>query len=1377
MAKQDHCELGRTLFDAAAIGDIVEVDRLLELNADASYFGWGGDTPLHIAAQHGHNEVMQLLVSRGNAVNVAAKHYGNTPLHTAALKGHVAAVQILLEGNANVNAQDAYRKNTPLHNAALNGHLDIVRLLLENKGDLFISTKGGALPLHKAAHKGHGAVVACLLRHNADSMARDNDGYTGLHRAAAMGQQNVVDVLLATPPSRHTRNADWITQLINARNHQGQTAAQVALEKGFTTVSQRIDQTLREAILLADGAVELQEGKLHLCGFAKVGKTTLVERVLSQDRLARIWGIFTSLWDGRKGEPLRTAGMNVSRLRIDTEEAPWVVVDFAGQMEYYVTHEMFMTPSHGIFIVMCKLTDPWKKQCADVLYWLKFIATKSLGSRGAMQHSPRVLVVGSFADKCSADVLDAVRDGWAEKMNEIQDTFAGVLQIDAEVVLINGKRPNAATSALKHRLQLARTALVHQHVQLVPKLVLEMQEVLWDSSTRAKLGPIISLTDLLPHVQLHIPRCTEETLVLLLGYLHFIGVVLYFSTSKPLRQIVVLDPQWFGTHVLGRVLAPKDDNLRDGDELVDPGTAGVAYATFEKVLTRASSTRRYDAVPRKFVTHVVHILEALQVCTVVHNTTSGDILHCTAETKVGRETPPRWLVFPSLLPPEQRALPAGVWVHPGDLFPELPGATPLGSGRRLRVEDARFVIPSGFFPTMQVKVRSWVTAGHTAGGWNESGGHILQSLRVWHGGMCLTNSNGCEAVLQQRWINPRDYDDDATSGCLDIVVRCLRPKEQELSQCKTFLDALMEMCEQHLGDLRFERHILDLDVMAFDGNIPADTPTHTEESIRGSIQHWYTEGKASELLDLHAPHSSRLLMSLAGHVLVAPMVQMVGRTCVLSTVYQDPRVEIWYSIDGTIPRRGISRSWEGEPWPLPPGVLEIKARAYFCDVAASDVTAVDVEADTAGALMPEPSEGTIEALLQQAQRNNALAHATYKVALNNAHKLDTVDDRVRQLCAPLCALSHELQEVVRTLEGISAPHRTLTLLAADVQQLLHHTSTGIHPGADKHPEVLPALLPRLGAVTQEAQTLQRVLTTPPPGAEQDPGAALPLALAAMEQRLANLILSTQHPDVPWLYVVVPEARPRTWWERANVFHWGTRACRVHLLCNGRPGESPHFLFDAVDDAARTAQLDPHTGAYRGYPLHIVANQKICAIVRYSVAAVRACVVATMAVGAKMALGGLGALCAPSEALGVHWDAAYEDFAINLEHNLKETIEHHHSSRHAKGKHLKAAAVHVTSAATTPHSKGETIESRESSKADDQQIRINPKRETSQPATLPEGTYTPVPEVFATWLQQANREATSAGGKARVDAYFGLRKAYNDTSGRPIWLCPACSGAN
>eukprot|EP00041_Stephanoeca_diplocostata_P026118 m.697022 g.697022 ORF g.697022 m.697022 type:complete len:300 (+) comp22896_c0_seq16:913-1812(+) len=259
---------------------------------------------------------MQLLVSRGNAVNVAAKHYGNTPLHTAALKGHVAAVQILLEGNANVNAQDAYRKNTPLHNAALNGHLDIVRLLLENKGDLFISTKGGALPLHKAAHKGHGAVVACLLRHNADSMARDNDGYTGLHRAAAMGQQNVVDVLLATPPSRHTRNADWITQLINARNHQGQTAAQVALEKGFTTVSQRIDQTLREAILLADGAVELQEGKLHLCGFAKVGKTTLVERVLSQDRLARIWGIFTSLWDGRKGEPLRTAGMNVSRLRI-----------------------------------------------------------------------------------------------------------------------------------------------------------------------------------------------------------------------------------------------------------------------------------------------------------------------------------------------------------------------------------------------------------------------------------------------------------------------------------------------------------------------------------------------------------------------------------------------------------------------------------------------------------------------------------------------------------------------------------------------------------------------------------------------------------------------------------------------------------------------------------------------------------------------------------------------------------------------------------------------------------------------------------------------------------------------------------------------------
>lgn len=133
------------------------------------------------------------------------------------------------------------------------------------------------------------------------------------------------------------------------------------------------------------------------------------------------------------------------------------------------------------------------------------------------------------------------------------------------------------------------------------------------NSTRAQLGQILSVQDLLPHVQQHIPRCTPDTLVLLLGYLHHVGTVLYFADTPSLRDIVVLDPQWFGVHVIGRVLAPAKDDLHDGELLVDPTNACVQYDAFVNVMTRPSKSAKYMAIPRKFLKHIVHMLEELQV--------------------------------------------------------------------------------------------------------------------------------------------------------------------------------------------------------------------------------------------------------------------------------------------------------------------------------------------------------------------------------------------------------------------------------------------------------------------------------------------------------------------------------------------------------------------------------------------------------------------------------------------------------------------------------------------------------------------------------------------------------------------------------------------
>ncbi|KAI9853716.1 MAG: hypothetical protein M1813_001832 [Trichoglossum hirsutum] len=67
---------------------------LLEKGADLNVKTYDGRTALHLAAEKGHETVVQLLLEKGGAVN--AKTYdGQTALHLAAEKGHETVVQLL----------------------------------------------------------------------------------------------------------------------------------------------------------------------------------------------------------------------------------------------------------------------------------------------------------------------------------------------------------------------------------------------------------------------------------------------------------------------------------------------------------------------------------------------------------------------------------------------------------------------------------------------------------------------------------------------------------------------------------------------------------------------------------------------------------------------------------------------------------------------------------------------------------------------------------------------------------------------------------------------------------------------------------------------------------------------------------------------------------------------------------------------------------------------------------------------------------------------------------------------------------------------------------------------------------------------------------
>jgi hypothetical protein len=90
-------------------------------------------TPLRWAAENGHAEMVELLLSEGADVAVADKD-GWTPLIAASSKGHLDAVRLLLDKGAEVNFEDKTAR-TAISYAAEGEHRTIVQLLLKNGAD------------------------------------------------------------------------------------------------------------------------------------------------------------------------------------------------------------------------------------------------------------------------------------------------------------------------------------------------------------------------------------------------------------------------------------------------------------------------------------------------------------------------------------------------------------------------------------------------------------------------------------------------------------------------------------------------------------------------------------------------------------------------------------------------------------------------------------------------------------------------------------------------------------------------------------------------------------------------------------------------------------------------------------------------------------------------------------------------------------------------------------------------------------------------------------------------------------------------------------------------------------------------------------------
>ena len=229
------------LLEAARRGDVEAVRSLLRDGADPNLAAGDGLTALHVAAEQGFVEVVELLLDAGANATAKTNIGEYEPLHLASRFGHAEVVRVLLEAGAEPAAVATTTGVSPLHLAAKapNGE-EAVRVLLEHGAPVDPrESAAGQTPLMFAASYGRDAAIRELLEHGADPSMR-TEVVDAVQSAALDWEAH--DRLQQAITEIRRKSPDGTDRLLNPSEVQ----AAIAVQREFLKSDQEIEAFLRD---------------------------------------------------------------------------------------------------------------------------------------------------------------------------------------------------------------------------------------------------------------------------------------------------------------------------------------------------------------------------------------------------------------------------------------------------------------------------------------------------------------------------------------------------------------------------------------------------------------------------------------------------------------------------------------------------------------------------------------------------------------------------------------------------------------------------------------------------------------------------------------------------------------------------------------------------------------------------------------------------------------------------------------------------------------------------------------------------------------------------------------------------------------------------